>query len=221
MVKHKFEQELYSTLACGSLAPGVSEKTLRKKQKLPMQPKRGARPIINIKLSRGDNPEIDIRVMHDPGAHVPVLSKSLVGEYKVPEVLQERAKIIAGYDCAAGKGAGSAYTFACTLSFTDHYTKESFEVSPLQNDHDILMPWWWTLVHPIRYLYSRAQSDIVFHSPNYVNCSKSAMREFSNDYDESVAYFGKEQKWVGFIGSLCIDEEENVTLEIPREIPWQ
>ena len=41
------------------------------------------------------------------------------------------------------------------------------------------------------------------------------------DDDESVAYFGKEQKWVGVIGSLRIDEEENVTLDIPREIPWQ
>ena len=47
------------------------------------------------------------------------------------------------------------------------------------------------------------------------------MTMFTIDYDESVEYFGKEQKWVGVIGSLCIDVEENVTLEIPREIPWQ
>ena len=61
----------------------------------------------------------------------------------------------------------------------------------------------------------------MFDSPKCVNCTKSAMTEFSIDYDESVAYFGKEQKWVGVIGSLRIDEEENVTLEIPREIPLQ
>ena len=47
------------------------------------------------------------------------------------------------------------------------------------------------------------------------------MTEFSIDYNEIVAYFGKKQKWVGGIGSLCIDEIENVTLNIPREIPWQ
>ena len=46
------------------------------------------------------------------------------------------------------------------------------------------------------------------------------MTEFSIDYDESVAYFGKEQKWVGVIGSLRINEEENITLDMPREIPW-
>ena len=80
-------------------------------------------------------------------------------------MLQERAEIIARYNGAKGKDAGSAFTFACTLSLADHYTKESFEVSPLQDDHDILIPWWWTLQHPIQYLYSGAQSDIVFDSP--------------------------------------------------------
>ena len=142
MVRRKFEQELNSALAYDSLAHGVSKKTFFKKHNLPIPPKLGARPIINMKLSWGDNPEINVRVMLDPGANVPVLSQSLVGEHKIPVTLWERAEIIAGCDCAAGKGAGSAYTFACTLSLADHYTKESFEVSPLQDDHDILMPWW-------------------------------------------------------------------------------
>ena len=89
MVKRKFEQELISALACASLAHGVSEKTLRKKQKLPIPTKIGARPIINMKLSWADNSEINVRVMLDPGANVPVLSQSLVGEHKVPVVRRE------------------------------------------------------------------------------------------------------------------------------------
>ena len=51
MVKRKFEQELEGAMANILLAHGVSEKTLRKKQKLPIPPKIGARPIINMKLS--------------------------------------------------------------------------------------------------------------------------------------------------------------------------
>ena len=115
-------------MACDSLAHGVCMKTVRKKQKLPIPPKIGARPIINMKLSWGDNPEINVRVMLDPEANVPVLSQSLVGEHKVPVVLREGAETIVGYDGAVGKAAGSAYTFAYTLSLADHYTKESFEV---------------------------------------------------------------------------------------------
>ena len=140
MVQRKFEQELDGAMACNLLPHGVCKKVLHKKQKLPIPLKLGARPIINIKLSWGDNPEINVRVMLDSGANVPVISQTLVGEYKIPVVLREREEIIAGYDGTESKGAGSAYTFACTLSLADHYTKESFEVSPLQDDHDILMP---------------------------------------------------------------------------------
>ena len=112
MDKRKFDQELNSSLACDSLARGVSEKTLCKKQKLTIPPKIGERPTINLKLSLGDNLEINVRVMLDPGANVPVLSQSLVGEHKELVVLRERAEIVAGYDGAEGKRVESAYTFA-------------------------------------------------------------------------------------------------------------
>ena len=75
--------------------------------------------------------------------------------------------------------------------------------------------------HLIRYLYSGAHKDIVFDSPKGVNCTKSGMTEFSINCNESVVYFGTQQKCVGVIGSLHIDVEESVTLEIPREISWQ
>ena len=81
MVKRKFEQELNCSLDCDLHAHGVGEKTLRIKQKLPIPPKIGARPIINMKLSCGDNLEMNVRVMLDPGANVLVLFQSLVEEH--------------------------------------------------------------------------------------------------------------------------------------------
>ena len=42
MVKRKFEQELAGTLACDSLAHGVSENVHCKKQKPPIPPRIGA-----------------------------------------------------------------------------------------------------------------------------------------------------------------------------------
>ena len=134
---------------------------------------------------------------------------------------REGAEISTGFNGAVGKGSGSAYTFACTLSLAEPHKKESFEVSPLQDDHDIFMPSWLTLQNQIRYLYTGALSNIVFDSTKCVNCTKSAMTEFSIDHNESVAYFAKQQKLVAVISSLHIDEEENVSLEIPREIRWQ
>ena len=123
MVKRKFEQELQGAMACNSLAHGVSVKIPHKKQKPPIPPKIGARHIINIKLIFRDNSEITVRVMLDPGANIAVISQTLVGEYKIPVVLPERAEIIARYDGTEIKGAGSAYTFAYTLSLADYNTK--------------------------------------------------------------------------------------------------
>ena len=156
MVKCKFEEELDGALACNSLAHGISEKVLCKKQKLQIPPKIEARPIFNMKQSWRDNLEINVRVMLDPGANVLVLAQSLVGEKKVSVVLQKSAEIITRYDSTVDTGVGSAYTFACTVYLADHYIKESFEVSPLQDNYDILMPWCWTLQYPIRYLHSGA-----------------------------------------------------------------
>ena len=145
--------------------------------------------------------------MLNPGANVPVLSQSLVGEYKMPVVVWERSEIINSFEHTDSKCTGTADTFTCTLRLADHYRNETFEVYPLLDNHNILMPWWWSLQHLIRYINSGPQSDIWFDSPKCVNCIMSAITEFSIDYDESAKYFGKEEKWIGVMGSLRIEEE--------------
>ena len=223
MRKRKFEQELERSMGMESfsIAHGVSERQLKKAHKLPLPPKIGPRPIIHMKLSWAEIPEVDVKVMLDPGANVTVISQELVEKHKVPVVIRERAEIISGYDGVESKGAGSAYTFACTLRLEDHYTKESFEVSPLQDDHDIILPWWWTLKHPIPYLSTGVLSDIKFNSTKCTNCTKAAITEFSIEYDDTVAYFDREQKWVGVIGTLRMNDEGEMDIEMPKEIPWQ
>ena len=47
------------------------------------------------------------------------------------------------------------------------------------------------------------------------------MTEFSIEYDDTVAYFDKEQKWVGAIGTLRMNDEEEMDIQMSREIPWQ
>ena len=45
-----------------SIAHGVSEKQLKKAHKLPQPPKIGPRPIIHMKLSWAEIPEVDVVV---------------------------------------------------------------------------------------------------------------------------------------------------------------
>ena len=131
MGKRKFEQELEDQLGGGSLSHLVPEEILAKKQKLPAPPKIGDRPILKMKLSWDDNPEILMRVMLDCGANVPVISQEVVEMHRVPGVLRRQACGFSAFDGSESDSAGRAYTLPCTLRIGDHYTKETFEISLL------------------------------------------------------------------------------------------
>ena len=90
MRKHKFEQELECSMGMESIsiAHRVSERKLKKVHKLPLPLKIGPRPIIHMIPSWAENPEVDVRVMLDPGANVTVSSQELVEKDKVLVVIR-------------------------------------------------------------------------------------------------------------------------------------
>ena len=81
--------------------------------------------------------------MLDCGANVLVVSQALVEIDKIPGVLRSHACGIAMFDSQLSKSnAGWAYTQLCTLRVGAHHTRKTFKIAPLQDDHDILLPWW-------------------------------------------------------------------------------
>ena len=103
--------------------------------------------------------------------------------------------------------------------------RETFEIAPLQDDHDILLPWWWIITHPTQYMLPGKESDLKFNSPKCKNCTAKAVSEFTVKYDESVAYFGSDQECIGVLGTLRFDEnlggQINVKVEALKDVPWQ
>ena len=83
--------------------------------------------------------------------------------------------------------AGQAYTQSCTLRVGAHHTRETFAIAPLQDDHDILLPWCWIIMHLTQYVLTGRESDLKFDSPTCKNCTAKAVSEFTVEYDESVA----------------------------------
>ena len=95
-----------------------------------------------MRLSWDGSPEIVVRTMLDCGANVPVVSQVLVETYKIPGVLRSHAHGIVTFDSQLSQSnAGRAYTQSCTLRVGAHHSRETFEIAPLQDDHDILLPW--------------------------------------------------------------------------------
>ena len=179
----------------------------KKKQKLPPPPVVGRCPFHVMKLSWDCSPEIVVRTMLDCGANVPVVSQALVEVFKIPGVLRSHACGIATFDGQlSNSNAGRAYTQLCTLRVRAHHTRETFEIAPLQDDHDILLPWWWIITHPTLYVLTGKESDLTFDSPKCKNCTAKAVSEFTVEYDESVAYFESDQECIGVLGNLRFDE---------------
>ena len=151
MSKRKFQEELARHVEEPFLPHLVPELEMKKKkQKLPPPPVIGRRPFLDMKLSWDGSPEMVVRTMLDCGANVPVVSQALVEVYKIPGVLRSHACGIATFDGQlSNSNAGWAYTQLCTQRVGAHHTRETFEIAPLQDDHDILLPWWWIITHPM------------------------------------------------------------------------
>ena len=148
--KCKFQEELARHVEQPFLPHLVPDLEIKKKkQKLPPPPIVGRRPFLDMKLSWDGSPEIIVRTMLDCRANVPVVSQALVEIYKIPGVLRSHVCGIATFDGQMSKShAGWAYTQSCTLRVGAHHSSETFEIAPLQDDHDILLPWWWIIMHP-------------------------------------------------------------------------
>jgi len=48
------------------------------------------------------------------------------------------------------KGAGEAYSVPLLLRHKQHYTKEVFEIAPLEPGVDLFLPFWWIVKHALQ-----------------------------------------------------------------------
>ena len=227
MSKRKFQEELARHVEEPFLPHLVPELEMKKKkQKLPPPPVVGRRPFLDMRLSWDGSPEIVVRTMLDCGANVPVVPQTLVETYKIPGVLRSHAHGIVTFDGQLSQSnPRRAYTQSCTLRVGAHHTRETFEIAPLQDDHDILLPWWWIITHPTPFVLTGKESNLKFDSPKCKNCTAKAVSEFTVEYDESVAFFGSDQECIGVLGTLRFDEDRGGQIDVEVEplegVPWQ
>ena len=148
-----------------------------------------------MKLSWNGSRGCGVRVMLDCGANIPVILQSFVDMHKVPGVLHNHANGLTMADGSESATiAGRPYTHACTLRCGNHFSRVSFEISPLQSAHEILLPWWWIITHPTKYVLTGKDIDMKFDSSKCKNCTAKAANQFAIEYDESVAYAGNKYK---------------------------
>ena len=77
----------------------------------------GKCPIMEMKLSSDNSPEIVMRVILDCGANVPVISQAVVEKHRVPGVLRKQACGYSTFDGSESSDAG--LLCACRLGAVD------------------------------------------------------------------------------------------------------
>ena len=93
---------------------------------------------------------------------------------------------IENYTGESGKGAGQFYTEPMLLQHRKHYSREKFEISPMEPEIDAFLPFDWIMAHPPQGAWTN--QEIRFNSAWYLaSCTRFETNEFSLSWDEEVA----------------------------------
>jgi hypothetical protein len=56
-------------------------------------------------------------------------------------------KIVENFNGQRIEGADWQNSFPITLQYESHYTKETFEIDPMHDSSDVILPYWWIVKH--------------------------------------------------------------------------
>ena len=103
------------------------------------QPRGGARPVITMVLQWGKEQKA-VWVLLDTGCSLPLINQTWVEENQVPTIRCKEPLTLENFTGQPVQGAGLYYTEVVKLSHRRHHTRETFEVSPMEKDMDIFLP---------------------------------------------------------------------------------
>lgn len=148
-------------------------------------PKVGSRPIIEGRLSWGDDRKgKKARFLLDSGAEVPLLSGDFVSKHTVPKVKRDVPRQVFDAANQLMTGMGEAFTFPIEVIFGTHVSSVSFEIGPLDDEVDAILPFWWIAKHPPTGLLENR--GLKFDSPKCARCTRENAESISFEYDESI-----------------------------------
>jgi hypothetical protein len=154
-------------IACGTVAPSAAT-TNSRKRKGPDEPSAGTsqdrqrrrlssggrtspessakpiccnRPVVTMIIHWANNNH-QVRALLDTGCSVPLISRELAGRLQLSLLRHEKAFAIENYTSEAVEGVGQFYTRPMLLQHRKHFSKETFEVSPMEPKVDLFLPFW-------------------------------------------------------------------------------
>ncbi len=158
--------------------PGESATTEppAKKQRLfvPPPPIVGDRPIYKMRLFWDGVQELPVTVLLDCGSQVPILSDRFVMRYHVPKVERDVPIQIRDVADRIVVGSGEAFTYPLRLSYGEHLSEDTYEIGPMEEEVDLILPFWWMAKHPCP---GFLEGNLSFSHPKCANCTEEGLRK--------------------------------------------
>jgi hypothetical protein len=122
----------------------------KKPTRTPPELKARKRPEITMLISFRSKKNIPARVLHDSGCTTSIASERWIEELNVPFVTHKEQKEIQNFAGDIVEDCGWCYPFPITCQHGDHYSKETFEIGPMEDSCDLILPYWWIVKHKAR-----------------------------------------------------------------------
>jgi hypothetical protein len=151
-------------------------------------PRAGARAIVQMYLSVLGQKKVCARTMFDTGAAIPIISSKFIAEHNLPMITHNRPLRINGADGCPLSGAGEAFTQSLLLRYKQQYTRETFEVMPLESETDIILPCWWMAKHQPNSFWGKPEEITLDSEFCKHNCTRAAAQEFSLTMDKDILH---------------------------------
>jgi len=115
---------------------------------------------------------------------------------------------------------GWCYTFPITCQHGDHYFKETFEIGPMEDSCDSMLPYWWIVKHKAREFAEGGK--INFESEGCKKtCTRHNCNSFTIEIDDTILDLGNNPRWIRIIGNLEMNDKDEMEIDWIDRIPWQ
>jgi hypothetical protein len=147
------------------------------------------------------------RMMFNTGAAIPIISSRFIAEHNLPIITHDRPLRINGADGCLLSGAGEAFTPSLLLWYKQHYTRETFEIMPLESNMDIILPCWWMAKHQPNKFWGKPEEITLGSKFCKYNCTRAAVQEFSLTMDRDILYH-YDTTVIGYVATVNPDPAE-------------
>jgi transposase InsO family protein len=186
---------------------------VKKLHKIP-QTRIGKRPIykffIDFDDGKGNSKQFPVRAMLDLGSTSFTISPQCVKAFKVPVVRRKNSIKAKDFGGNSVKLPGM-YTIPLSLAFGNHRSLETFEVVPMQQEYDVLIPAW--------YLEKHKAKGTTYGHLHFTECGSKCYGhgkknpDWDITYDERIVFSNQAIN----IGSIIFNATKELSEKLPRQ----